>query len=113
MAERAGHAVDAITAEAPASELGATLVLAETYQAAGRLEEAIGLMTQVHEAMPDPLVRLSLCDLLLADADYPGVVEIAAGVTNNSDVGVETLHLKSGGPALDGTARGRHGSTLP
>jgi tetratricopeptide (TPR) repeat protein len=86
---------ETITARAPASELGATLMLAEIYQTVGRLEEAIGLMTQVHEAIPDPLVRLSLCDLLLTDADYAGVVEIAAGVTNDSDVGVETLHVKA------------------
>lgn len=86
---------EAITAQAPASELGATLMLAEVYQITGRLDEAIGLMTQVHEAMADPLVRLSLCDLLLADADYAGVVEVAAGAANDSDVGVETLHVKA------------------
>jgi tetratricopeptide (TPR) repeat protein len=84
---------EAITARAPASEFGATLLLAEVYQATGRLDEAIGLITQVHEAMSDPLVRLSLCDLLLADGDFAGVVETAAGVTNDSDVGVETLHV--------------------
>jgi tetratricopeptide (TPR) repeat protein len=86
---------EAITAQAPASELGASLMLAEVYQAAGKLEEAIGVMTQVHEAIPDPLVRLSLCDLLFADSDYGGIVEIAAGVTNDSDVAVETLHIKA------------------
>jgi tetratricopeptide (TPR) repeat protein len=40
------------------------------------------------------LAQLSLCDLLFADHDYEGVVETAAGVTNDSDVSVETLHLR-------------------
>ena len=85
---------DAITASPPFGELAATLALAELYQTAGRLEEAIGLIQQLHEALADPLVRLSLCDLLFADRDYEGVVEASVGVTNESDVEVETLHLR-------------------
>jgi tetratricopeptide (TPR) repeat protein len=44
--------------------------------------------------MTDPLVRLSLCDLLFADHDYEGVVETASGVINESDVSIEVLHLR-------------------
>ena len=70
------------------------LALAELYQTTGRLEEAIGLLQQLHESLPDPLVRLSLCDLLYADADYDGVIETSAGVANESDASVETMHLR-------------------
>lgn len=85
---------DSVTATPPFGELAATLALAELYQAAGRLEEAIGLVQQLDETLPDPLVRLSLCDLLFADGDYAGVIESSTGVTNESDIDVETLHLR-------------------
>jgi hypothetical protein len=83
-----------LSGQPPFSELGATLALAELYQTAGRLEDAIGLLQQLHEATTEPLVRLSLCDLLFADHDYEGVVDTASSVTNDSDVSVETLHLR-------------------
>ena len=86
---------EGLTARVAASELGTALLLAELYQTEGRLEEAIGLMHQIFEVHADPLVRLSLCDLLLADKDYPGVIETAAGVVNDSDVAVETLHIRA------------------
>ncbi len=86
---------EAVTARPPVSELAAALMLAEVYQEQGRLEEAIGVVHQVHEALPSPLVRLSLCDLLLADGDYGGVVETAAGVANESDVELEILHIRA------------------
>ncbi len=86
---------DSITATPPFGELAATLSLAELYQSAGRLEEAIGLVQQLHEALPDPLVQLSLCDLLFADRDFDGVIETSTGVTNESDVQVEILHLRA------------------
>lgn len=86
---------ESITAQPPISELAAALMLAEVYQEQGRLEEAIGVVHQIHEALPNPLVRLSLCDLLLADKDYAGVVETAAGVANESDVEMEILHIRA------------------
>jgi tetratricopeptide (TPR) repeat protein len=86
---------DAVQASAPFGELGAALSLAELYQAGGRLEEAIGLMQQLHGTLPDDeLVRLSLCDLLFADKDYEGVVELTTATANDSDLGVETLHIR-------------------
>jgi tetratricopeptide (TPR) repeat protein len=87
---------DSITAQVPVSELAAALVLAELYQHNQRLEFAIGLIQQVHQALPNyPLVRLSLCDLLAEDHDYEAVVEISTGITNLSDVEVETLHIRA------------------
>ena len=84
-----------ISAQASFDAVGATLMLAEMYQQAGRLEEAIGLVQQLHEASPsDPTIRLSLADLLMADEDHEAVVELLGGVTNTDDVGVAMLHLK-------------------
>lgn len=85
---------EAITAKPPFGELAAVLALVELYQLAGRLEEAIGLLQQLHETLPDPLVRLSLSDLLFADGDYEELVELTVGLTNDSDIEVETLHLR-------------------
>ena len=86
---------DAVAAHVPFSELGAALGLAELYQDAGRLSEAIGVVQQIHTVVPDPAVRLSLCDLLFADKDYAGVVETSTGVVNGSDIELETLHLRA------------------
>jgi tetratricopeptide (TPR) repeat protein len=85
---------DSISAAPAFGELAAALALAELYQNAGRLDEAIGLLQQLDDSLPDPLVRLSLCDLLYTDADYEAVIETSAGVTNESDVEVETMHLR-------------------
>ncbi|MEO8571774.1 MAG: DUF4236 domain-containing protein [Chloroflexota bacterium] len=86
---------EAVSASVPMSAIGAALGLAELYQSSGRLSEAIGLVHQIHTAVPDPIVRLSLSDLLFADGDYTGVVEASTGVVNGSDVDLETLHLRA------------------
>ncbi len=94
---------DSITAAPPFSDLAATLALAEAYQSAGRLEEATGLMQQIHEMRPDDsLVRLSLCDLLFADGDHEAVIETSSGLTNDSDVDVETMHIRGAAFAATG-----------
>jgi tetratricopeptide (TPR) repeat protein len=85
-----------IHASAPFDSLGAALILAEHYQAAGRLEEAIGVVQQLHELGPaDSAVRLSLADLYFADHDLEGVLEAASTATNDTDLGVELLHLRA------------------
>lgn len=90
-----GRITEHISAELPFDSVGATLLLAEHYQESERLEEAIGLVQQLHDANPtDPAIRLSLADLLMADDDFDGVVEIAAGATNDSDLGAALLHLR-------------------
>lgn len=85
-----------ISAEAPVSSIGAALILAEHYQAANRLSEAIGLIHQVQQVdSANPVVALSLADLLYADGDYEGVLEAAANAANDSDLGVALLHLRA------------------
>lgn len=72
------------------------LLLAELYQHAGRREEAIGLMQQLHEANPaDQAIKLSLADLLFEDRDDEAVIELGAGIANDSDVALGLLHLKA------------------
>ncbi len=68
------------------------------------MSEAIGVVQQIHTALPDPLVRLSLCDLLFAEKDYDAVVEMTTGVANDSEVECELLHLR--GAAM--TSLGHH-----
>jgi tetratricopeptide (TPR) repeat protein len=101
---------DVISGDAPFDSGGATLMLAELYQKAGRLEEALGLIQQLHEADPaNPVIRLSLADLYFADLDYEGVLDAASTATNDSDIGVALLHLRAASlralDHMDGGAR--------
>ena len=85
-----------IMARVPVDQTSATLLLAEAYQQVHRLEEAIGLVQQLHDANPaDPAIRLSLADLLFADMDYDGVVELASGARNEDDLSVALIHLRA------------------
>ena len=85
-----------ISARVPFDVTGATLMLAEGYQQSGRLEEAIGVVQQLHDAIPsDVAIRLSLADLLFADKDYEGVVEVAGGVENEDDLTASLVHLRA------------------
>ena len=90
-----------VVVEVPFGPIGAALLLAEVYQLDGRLDEAIGLVQQLDTVTPDdPVIRLSLCDLLVADGDYDGALETSTGAVNDGDMGVATLHLR--GAALFG-----------
>jgi tetratricopeptide (TPR) repeat protein len=85
-----------ISAQVPVNVTGAAMVLAEAYQLAGRLDEAIGLVHQLHDANPtDAAIRLSLADLLMADADFDGVLEATTGARNEDDLGVALLHMRA------------------
>jgi tetratricopeptide (TPR) repeat protein len=85
-----------MSARVPFDLTGATLLLAEAYQETGRLEEAIGLVQQLHDAAPtDPAIRLSLADLLLADGDYDAVVEVTASAHNEDDLSLALVHLRA------------------
>jgi tetratricopeptide (TPR) repeat protein len=85
-----------IQAQAPFGSVGATLMLAELYQHTSRLEEAIGLVQQLHGAdASDPAIRLSLADLYFADGDHEAVIEAASTANNDSDLGVALLHLRA------------------
>ena len=90
-----GRITEHITAEVPFDSLGATLLLAEHYQEAGRVDQAIGLVQQLYQANgDDAVIKLSLADLLMSDDDYEGVVEVAGGAVNDSDLGAALLHLR-------------------
>jgi tetratricopeptide (TPR) repeat protein len=98
---------DHIAIELPFTSVGATLVLAEAYQQAGRLADAIGLVSQLHEHdIGNEVIALSLADLLFADKDYEGVVEASASGTNDSDIGVGLLHLRAAALLAKGMADG-------
>jgi tetratricopeptide (TPR) repeat protein len=85
-----------ISARVPFDATGATLLLAEAYQQSGRLEEAIGLVQQLHEANPhDPAIQLSLADLLFADGDYDSVVEVAGHARNDDNLTVALIHMRA------------------
>lgn len=85
-----------ISARVPWNRAGAVVALAESYQAAGRLEEAVGLIQQLHALEPnDPVVRLSLADLLSAEGDFEGVVDVAAPAQNTDDVNLATIRLRA------------------
>jgi tetratricopeptide (TPR) repeat protein len=85
-----------IMARVPFDLTGATLLLAEAYQQVHRLDEAIGLVQQLYDANPeDPAIRLSLADLLFADKDYEGVVELASGARNEDDLTVGMIHIRA------------------
>ena len=99
--QMAASVTENVLVEVPFGAIGAALLLAEVYQLDGRLEEAIGLVQQLDATTPDdPVIQLSLCDLLVADKDYEGALESSASAVNDGDVGVETLHLR--GAALFG-----------
>lgn len=85
-----------IAARVQFDRVGATLLLAEAYQQSDRLEEAVGLVQQLHDANPtDTAIRLSLADLLFSDDDFEGVVEAATSIGNDDDIGVGLLHLRA------------------
>lgn len=82
---------DHVTVSVPFGTVCAVLVLAEVYQRDGRLDEAIGLLQQLHEISPEPAVTLSLCELLSAQKAWDEVVGVAAGTTNTDD---PTLNIR-------------------
>ncbi|HJP89039.1 MAG TPA: DUF4236 domain-containing protein [Candidatus Limnocylindrales bacterium] len=85
-----------IHARVPFDTSGATLLLAEAYQFQARLEDAIGIIQQLHDASPsDPAIRLSLADLLLADGDFEGVVEVTRGAANVDDLNLALIHMRA------------------
>jgi tetratricopeptide (TPR) repeat protein len=87
---------DFMSARVPFDQTGATLVLAEAYQQTNRLDEAIGLVQQLHEANPDDLaIRLSLADLLFDDRDYEGVVEVTASARNDDDLSLSLVYMRA------------------
>ena len=78
----------------PFGSLAAALLLVEAYELEARLDEAIGLLQQlIDEDAPDPAIRLSLCDLYAEQESWDEIIELAAKVGNEDDIGCATATL--------------------
>jgi tetratricopeptide (TPR) repeat protein len=99
---------DNVSVVVPFSSLAAALVLAQCYHDAGRTDEAIGLLQQLHAIDSDPVIRLRMCELLLSARGYDEVVELAAGTSNEDDVSAELCVLLARALA----AKGLHDAAL-
>lgn len=80
-------------AEIGIDSLGATLLLAEAYQAQGQPDDAIGLLEEVHEVSEEPTVMLSLCELYAANNHWDAIVEVAQHLPAVDDVTYEINYL--------------------
>jgi tetratricopeptide (TPR) repeat protein len=78
-----------VKANVPWSSTLAALALTEAYQAVGRIDEAIGVVQQLHAKQPEPALALSLCELLLQQNAWSDVNELAASMTNQDDVSLQ------------------------
>lgn len=76
--------------------LAATLILAECYQDRGRIDEAIGLIQQVHQAAPHKALVVSLCELLSLQSEWQEVIDLAAGTPNSDDIDLQILIYYAG-----------------
>lgn len=84
-----------VSAVLPVSSLGACLMLAEIYRDSARLEDAIGLLQQLHDDNPEDLpLRVALCDLLFDDSDFDAVIATSDAVSNDSDLALACLLLR-------------------
>jgi tetratricopeptide (TPR) repeat protein len=68
--------------------LAATLLLATAYEATDRFDEAIGILQQLLDAHPEPAVKLLLCLMHAHKHEWQDVVTVAAGATNDDDLGL-------------------------
>jgi tetratricopeptide (TPR) repeat protein len=68
--------------------LAATVLLATAYEAVERYDEAIGVLQQLLDAHPEPAVKLLLCLLHAHKQEWQDVVTVAAGSTNDDDIGL-------------------------
>lgn len=71
----------------PVGSFLAAITLATAYRAVDRVDEAIGVLQQLHDLDPsDPFVIASLC-ILYAQTDEPDeIVELTTGVRNDDDL---------------------------
>lgn len=84
-----------IRASVPVSTFGAALLLAELYQQQEQVDAAIGVLEELDEALDEPLLTLSLCDLY-ADAEiWEGVLACAETVEVVDDVTLEIAILRA------------------
>lgn len=77
---------ETVQVDVPISNVSAALTLAEWYQRAGRLEEAIDLLESLGEAGVEPeACALSLADLYAASGGWTEVVRVTDGFAQNED----------------------------
>jgi tetratricopeptide (TPR) repeat protein len=84
-----------IRASVPVGTFGAALLLAELYQQRQQHDAAIGVLEELDEALDEPLLTLSLCDLY-ADAEiWEGVLACLETVEVVDDVTLELAILRA------------------
>jgi tetratricopeptide (TPR) repeat protein len=84
------HVTSLVSASMPWSSLLAALALAEAYQAVGRIDEAVGVLRQLSSARTEPALTLSLCELLAERGAWAELNELAASISNEDDVSLQT-----------------------
>ena len=76
-----------LTVDVPLSSLGAALLLAEAYQAAGDREGAMGVMEALVESNPDDaMFRLGLAELYNQERLDDALVQLTDGITLDDDL---------------------------
>jgi tetratricopeptide (TPR) repeat protein len=88
--------VPGLKVDVPFDGSGAALLLAEHYQEAGRLDDAIDLIEGLGEAGFDAeLVALSLAELHSAKSDWAAVIRVTDGLANIDDITAAALSYRS------------------
>jgi tetratricopeptide (TPR) repeat protein len=77
------------SATVPIDGMAAVLLLAEAYQAQGRLYDAMGVLEEVEDLSGDPAVTLSLCELYATTGQWDGVIDRAQQIPVDDDVTFE------------------------
>ena len=66
--------------------VAASIMLSFCYRDTGRLDEAIGVMRQLHDHQPSPATMVILANLYARGDEWDEIVELTAGVSNQDDI---------------------------
>lgn len=66
--------------------VAASIMLSFCYRDAGRLDEAIGVMRQLHDHQPSPATMVILANLYAHGDEWDEIVELTAGVSNQDNI---------------------------